>query len=292
MSSRVVVRLAAAALAASFAGAADPSRPHPHQGVLDPFKPGPPPALTSSELASLDAGMPVQKTTKVMGRDGKESGRATAVFDVAAPPSVVWGCINDLKNYPKMVPGVAAMEVYRGPSTSGGVTTTHAKWTLALLGYRLSYYLITKYEPRLNSMTFRLDYSRDSDLSDSVGHWHVVPLSRPDGSTHSRVTYSAALTLRGWFPKAVIDLLFATTLGRATAWVSTEALKRVSASGGPVSPAKCRWSWKRMRKVCSPTKPAPPEAEGGAPSALRITMDRLAYGLTFLTIYLLATVTY
>lgn len=286
------MRILTAALAASLVVAADPSRPHLHQGVLDPFKPGPPAALTSSELASLNAGTPVQKTTKVMGRDGKESGRATAVFDVSAPPSVVWDCINDLKNYPNMVPGVSAMEVYRGPSTSGGVTTTHAKWTLALLGYRLSYYLVTRYEPRLNSMTFRLDYSRDSDISDSVGHWHVVPLAGPDGSTHSRVTYSAALTLRGWFPKAVIDLLFATTLGRATSWVSSEALKRVEISSGAAGPTKCRWSWKRMRKVCSPEKPHSLEAAGRAPSARRATMDYVAYGLTLLTVYLLATVAY
>lgn len=50
---------------------------------------------------------------------------------------------------------------------------------------------------------FHLDYSRFSDLDDSVGYWHVEPRTAADGSDISRVTYSAALALRGWWPKAV-----------------------------------------------------------------------------------------
>eukprot|EP00322_Chrysochromulina_rotalis_P002968 CAMPEP_0115851228 /NCGR_PEP_ID=MMETSP0287-20121206/12374_1 /TAXON_ID=412157 /ORGANISM="Chrysochromulina rotalis, Strain UIO044" /LENGTH=286 /DNA_ID=CAMNT_0003305255 /DNA_START=132 /DNA_END=992 /DNA_ORIENTATION=+ len=258
---------------------ADPGIPHIHQGSIDPFKPGPPPPLSSSEIATLNAGKTVQNTVK---QDGG-AGRAMAVFDVPAPPSLVWDCILDLKNYPRMVPGVSAMELYYGPSTSGGVTSTKAKWTLSMIGYRLSYYLITKYEPKHNSMTFRLDYSRNSDLDDSVGYWHVAPLPREDGSTHSRVTYMAALALRGWFPKSVIDFLFATTLGKATEWVGTEAAKRMSAGGGAAKKSYaggCRWSWKRMRNVCPPPPPPPPPS---GPSPLRDTLDMAATTLSIVT---------
>jgi len=256
---------------------ADPSKPHIHKGSIEPFKAGAPPPLSSSDLASLAAGKSVQRTVEVNG-----AGRATAVFDVAAPASLVWECILDLKNYPRMVPGVSAMELYKGPSSSGGVTTTGAKWTLSMLGYRLSYFLETRYEARLNCMTFRLDYSRESDLDDSVGYWHVVPVTLPDGSEGARVTYMAALALRGWFPKSVIDILFATTLGKATAWVSEEAGKRLAASGGGAAAAKgsCRWAWKKMRKVCSPPPPPPPPP---GPSDLRKGIDIAAMAASVVT---------
>lgn len=54
----------------------------------------------------------------------------------------------------------------------------------------------------------RLDYSRLSDIDDTVGYWHVVA-----SGSGSRVTYSAALLLKGWWPKPVIDMLLATSLG-------------------------------------------------------------------------------
>jgi len=242
----------------------DPTKPHEHQGTLEPFKLGAPPPLTSSEQSQLAAGKSVQKTTELA--DGKGA-RAVAVFDVAAPPTTVWECILDLKNYPRMVPGVAAMDLYNGPSTSGGVTTTRAQWTLAVLGYRLSYYLETRHNPSLNSMTFRLDYSRNSDIDDTVGYWHVAPLRRANGELHSRVTYSAALTLKGWFPKPVVDILFATTIGRATGWVAVEAGKRIAAGAGGASGPSCKWSWRYMKRVCTPPPPPPPPPPPGRSEA-------------------------
>ena len=156
----------------------DPKKPHPHTGIIDPFQPGPPPALSSSEAAGLNAGKPVQKSVEMPNGTG---GRALAVFDIPAPPDVVWDCINDIKNYPKMVPGVAETQIYDTGSLRGGGTMTRAKYTLALLGYRISYYLDLKYEPRLNSMTFRLDYTRLSDIDDTTGYWHVAPIAGPGG---------------------------------------------------------------------------------------------------------------
>ena len=157
---------------------ADPKKPHPHTGILEPFQPGPPPALSSSEAAGLKAGKPVAKSVEMPNGTG---GRALAVFDVAAPPEVIWECINDLKSYPRMVPGVAETQIYDTGSLRGGGTLTRAKYTLALLGYRISYYLDLKYEPRLNSMTFHLDYTRLSDIDDTIGYWHVAPIAGPAG---------------------------------------------------------------------------------------------------------------
>jgi len=265
---------------------ADPNKPHPHTGILDPFTPGPPPALSASEAAGLKAGKPVQKSVEMPNGTG---GRALAVFDIPAPPEVVWGCINDIKNYPRMVPGVAETEIYDSSSLGGGGKLTRAKYTLAMLGYRVSYYLDLKYEPRLNSMTFRLDYTRFSDVDDTTGYWHVAPLAGPEGAAHSRVSYMAAMMLRGWWPKSVTDFLLATTLGRATAWVGTEAAARQSAGGVTPSGPRCRMKWLPFpRRKCSPPPPPPPPPTPPTPlEALAASIDLELVGLSFGVAWLL-----
>jgi hypothetical protein len=127
---------------------ADPKIPHIHQGALEPFKAGKPPAPSASEEAMLAAGKTVTKSVKLPG----QGGRAMAIFDVPAPPEVVWDCINDVASYPKMVSGVAEVSVYDGPRTSGGVTRTRARWTLSFLGYKVAYYNEMVYEPKVRAI--------------------------------------------------------------------------------------------------------------------------------------------
>ena len=272
---RLVLTLATCACARG----ADSSKPHPHQGTLEPFKAGPPPSLTAAEARDVAAGKTVTKTVKLPGMGA----RAMAVFDVKAPPDIVWDAILDVRSYPRMVQGVVECEPYDGPtSLGGGATRTRARWTLSFVGYRVSYFVEMLYQPRLDSMTFRLDYSRDSDIDDTVGHWHVVAVPGPDGATYTRVSYSAALTLRMWLPKYVVDLLFATTLGQATSWVAPEATKRLAASGRTVAPTQggaatavaartCRWTWRGRRCKSVPPPPPPPPA---APSPFRQALDQ------------------
>ena len=104
-----------------------------------------------------------------------------------------------------------------------------ARGALGFMGYKQTYYNVLTFEPRQNSMTFKLDYTRNSDFDDAVGKWYVEPIG--DGSS-SRVFYSAALQLRIWLPKFVVNALFESTLGQATSWVAPEAMKRLAAAGG------------------------------------------------------------
>jgi hypothetical protein len=281
------MRLIHCALVASCL-AADPSRPHPHQGTLEPFKAGPPPQLTSAEKATLAAGKTVTKTVKLPGMGA----RAMAIFDVAAPPEMVWASINDLPRYASIVSGVTAVEVYEGPKTiSGGGTRSKASFTLSFLGYKLTYYLDLKFEPKLDSMTFRLDYNRDSDLDDSIGKWHVVPIEGPDGAVHSRISYSASLTLRMWLPKTVVDMLFATTLGKATSWVAPEAKRRLEASGArqnaPGSKTtnggggNCRWTWRGRRCTAAPQVESHSLPSQSSPLQLVLDSAMAALGAAF-----------
>lgn len=133
--------------------AADPSVPQEHTGKLDPFQPGPPAPLSASELASIESGKPLQKTVPLPGGTGA---RASTVFLVDAPPAVVWECINDIRAYPRMVPGVSETSVYGSGTTRSGGQQTLVTYTLAMLGYRICYYLDLQYEPRKDSMTFKL----------------------------------------------------------------------------------------------------------------------------------------
>lgn len=68
---------------------------------------------------------------------------------------------------------------------------------------KLQYYMTHYFDPKERCMTFHLDYSRRSDLDDSVGYWYV----EPTGRTTSRVFYSCECKLRGWVPPPVYSLL-------------------------------------------------------------------------------------
>eukprot|EP00967_Tisochrysis_lutea_P067688 scaffold88482_cov32-Tisochrysis_lutea.AAC.1 len=290
----MLVRLALGALVIAAVGADDPKKPHDHQGKLDKFKLGPPPALTPAELEMVKAKKTLSKTVPVEG-----GARAFATFDVQAPPELVWQCINDLEAYPRMVPGVAETKIY-GKSARSGVKQTYVTWTLKLLGYSVRYHLDFKYSPSLSAAAFSLDYNRMSDIDDTVraspprlvstllwqttlskqrliafhtlgslaahsqivGYWHVESIE--DGAA-SRVTYAAALLLKGWFPKPVVDFLLSTTLGRATSWVGKEAMarkpkfvsKQVKSTKKPGSSKDGCHGWGPFRR-CPPPPPPPP----------------------------------
>ena len=89
----------------------------------------------------------------------------------------------------------------------------------------------------------------------------------------------AAMMLRGWWPKSVTDFLLATTLGRATAWVGTEAIARHAAKGGGggASP-RCRTKWLPFpRRKCDP--PPPPSPPPPPPSPLAALCEQLDFEL-------------
>ena len=151
--------------------AADPSKPHPHTGLLDKYQRLPPSKIGMKGLESLSAdslrqGSPVLKLLETPGGWT----RSVSVQDVHAPEDVVWSAINDLPRYPKMVEGVAAVDVYSS-AKERGCDVTCATYQLKSMGFAMEYYMKHYFEPKAHSMTFHLDYERCSDISDSVGYW-------------------------------------------------------------------------------------------------------------------------
>lgn len=194
------------------ADAADPNKPHPHQGVLKPY-PRPPTALrlSAEQEAQVLAGQPVFTVT-----EGAEGGRGAAAFVVAAPPTRVWQVIKSFHRYPQWISGVSACEVYK---TAGD--HLYARFVLSKMGVEVEYFIDHTFGP--GWATWTLDYSRESDLDDSVGMWRVTPL--PNDPARSRVEYSIDIRVGGWVPGFIRDLVVDQGLRDATQWVKAQSEK-------------------------------------------------------------------
>jgi len=217
MTRRVTCALLSAV--ASVAHAADGSQPHFHSGKLTPYRIGPPSVLLSSkDEARLRSGHPVVQT--LVSEDG-QSRRMIMVADIPVPSSIVLGRIMDLNNYDRMVSGVDRCVTYASNEAGSGVQTVRSEYEISALHMKYKYYVEHTYDPSQNCMVFQLDYSRRSDLDDTVGYWFVDTTGR----SSSRVFYSCECKLRGWVPGPVYSMLTKEAIKKATVWVSEESLK-------------------------------------------------------------------
>jgi hypothetical protein len=198
--------------ATSTSRAADPESPHPHQGLIEPFA-GPPPELEldAAQERALAAGQSIFTSL-----EGKAGGRGLAVQDIAASPQEVWSRIRDFSDYPRMVDHIQECEPYYENGSD-----TRVRFVLKILSFRYEYYIKHDFRPEAGYASWTLDYSRNSDLDDSVGYWAVIP--HPTKPGHSRLFYSIDMRMRGWFPGPLRRLLARQGLRTATSWVKREA---------------------------------------------------------------------
>lgn len=213
MNRRAVLIGGAAALSAPV-WAGDAGAPHPHQGVLPKITGAPPiPTLTAADLAILASGKSVLKQTKT-----DTGGRGTAIQEIHAAPAAIWSKITSYANYPTWVDGVHECSVYK--QVPGEI---FARFVIGAMGMKVEYFIRHLYKPDAGYMTWTLDYTRTSDLDDSVGFWRVEAIADKPGWT--RVYYSVQVKLSGWVPGFVEDMLANSGLTKATAWVKREAEK-------------------------------------------------------------------
>jgi hypothetical protein len=192
--------------------AADPTKPHIHQGSIQAYQGAPPMvSLSADELARLAAGEVVKR--QVQYADG---GRGVAVQDIEASPEVVWDRILDFPAYPRMVDNVAECEIY--------VHSGHelkARFVIGALMMDIEYYIDHEVHVDEGWLTWTLDYSRASDLDDSVGFWRVEPVAGRPGYT--RLFYSVEVKPLGWVPGPIEDYISDAGLTKATDWVKRES---------------------------------------------------------------------
>ncbi|CAM9117588.1 unnamed protein product [Chrysoparadoxa australica] len=186
-----------------------------------PYKPGMPDVkIGKKEESDLDKGNMVQEKIQV-GRQG----RAIAVQDVHAPPEYVWDRILDFNNYKNMAPKVQDCYNYYTERMRNGTEIIKTRLRLNVFGVKFDNYIYHTHFPAENTVTWTLDYSKRSDLDDSVGLWHVTP--HPKASAEkgdwSRVYYSVSLRVPSWVPGLVISYLQKKAIREANTWVKREA---------------------------------------------------------------------
>lgn len=201
-----------------FAVAASETEHHPHQGRTTPYAGEPPrPELTSEEQKLVAKGEPVLK--RIPDPDG-QGGRGVAVFSVKAPSDIVWSVISDFAEYPKWISNLKSTQIYK---TEGDFIYVAFTVGIPLLG-NYTYYIKHTFPPKKNWLTWTLDYSRLSDLDDSVGFWRVDP--DPINPNGCIVSYSVAIQITQSVPQFVRNLVEKQGLKQATQWVKEQSEKR------------------------------------------------------------------
>lgn len=145
-------------LTVSTLGKKDRDLPHPHQGLLKPYSPGPFESLKLdiSDEKLLESGKPVMKQTQ--GED--LGGGAICVQDVEAPKEAVWSQILDLDRYKGKVPKVAESKNYRVQQNPDGTCTIKTKMVVSVIpGYSVSIHslLPTKHASKVSFSTHPAD---------------------------------------------------------------------------------------------------------------------------------------
>jgi hypothetical protein len=226
-----MVRVGLLLLAGVCVGAHDPNVPHMHNGAFKKYSTGPPNKagfrLTAAEIARITSGnqaecsviaLPVSKSSP------KGTMRCTSVQEIKAPPEVVWKLLLDFPRYPKFVGGIASCEPYKKHRTLTGGKMIWARYTAAVGPFKLRYYLEHQYEPLQHCMVWTLDYSRRSDIFDSVGYWYIE--QRPTGS---RVYYTQDTLLPSWIPSSLRKKFTQAAMHAATARLEPACLDELRA---------------------------------------------------------------
>jgi ribosome-associated toxin RatA of RatAB toxin-antitoxin module len=198
--------------------AADANKPHDHRGVLKPYpEKHVPVSLSDAEKKQIADGKPVFKKT-----EGDTGGRGTAIFQVNAPPDVVWDVLKSFESYPKWIKNVDQTEVYRKKGENIDV-----RFKISAVGFSVEYFIAHTFREAEKYATWTLDYDRESDLGDSVGYWKVDPVEgNPDASL---VTYSVDIQIKSWVPGFIRTLLVDNGLKDATSWVKKVSEQRAAA---------------------------------------------------------------
>jgi hypothetical protein len=213
------------------ARAANPNSPHPHQGIVEPFLGPPTPAtLDAEQLRALAEGKAIRTTL-----EGDRGARGIAIQDIRASPDTVWNRIAAFSEYPGMVDYVVESEPYL-VNENDNENDLRVRFVLKILGFRYEYYIRHDFRPDQGYMTWTLDYTRESDLDDSVGYWLVQ--AHPQDPGQSRLFYSLDMRTRGWMPGMLRRMIARQGLREATGWVKreAEALQRNRAQTSELNP--------------------------------------------------------
>jgi hypothetical protein len=196
--------------------AADANTAHEHKGIISNYS-GAPPAikLTRPELVKLRKGEPVLKQQ----HDGDGGGRGVAVFRVNADRDKVMSVILDFPQYINWLDKLTVSEIYTAQDDR-----IFVRMVTRAMALNVEWFVEHVVNKQDYWVTWTLDYSRNSDLDDSVGYWALREVSGQPGVT--QVEYSVDIRLKGWVPGFVKKILVNQGLEDATSWVKIQAESR------------------------------------------------------------------
>lgn len=202
---------------------ADPNQPHPHQGVLPPYQPGPQDiSLDEDQLEDLAEGDLVRMTIEREDSGGTGIG----VMDIAAPTDTVWSRIMGFEHYPEWIGAVDMCRVY---GQNGDTTRTHVQISGFLYSYE--YFLVNVYWPEHHQLLWTLDYERKSEFNDCVGYWFVEP--HPEKEGWSRAWFSSDLKLNSPIPGFLMGFIKRKGIKDAISWVKEQSEAAMEAQEHP-----------------------------------------------------------
>lgn len=209
-------------VAPSALGSAQTIPPHEHQGIIPAYQGAPPSIrLTAAEKDTLRRDQSVYRVEEVDGNV-----HAVAIFPVNAPPACVWSLLLDFPVYTQGILDLLESELYRRDGHDYYVKFRYRHW---LLG-NYTYYVRHTYPGSSAGWgTWTLDYSRRSDLHDSVGFWRVEAVA--GDAARSRVFYSAIVRHRGWSPWWLRRVFAEGALSETSEWVREQSEQRWNAAG-------------------------------------------------------------
>jgi hypothetical protein len=196
--------------------AADINNPHPHQGKVKAYVGEPPEIkLSESQLKQVNAGQTAYtQTSKDNG------GSAVAIFKVNASPDRVRKIIADFDSYPKWIDSLKGIKVYKREGDKVFVEF-NVEVTKFLITSKYTYFIEHNFPIEKKGWgTWKLDYSRHSDLDESVGFWRVDPVE--GNPNQSLVYYSCELRIGG-FLNLLKGFIIDEGLKEATQWVKKAA---------------------------------------------------------------------
>jgi hypothetical protein len=118
--------------------------------------------------------------------------------------------------YPTWVDGVARCAVYKKEGSS-----IYTDFGLSVMGIGVDYFIKHTYRPSEGYLTWTLDYTRLSDLDDSVGYWRLTPVTADPPVT--RLEYAVDIRFKGWVPGFVQSHISSKGLTTAVAWVKKQS---------------------------------------------------------------------
>ena len=181
--------------------------PHPHNGIIQPFN-------CESSGIHLD-----QKAQSLLAKGmAYRTHHGWVVQDIEAPNGIVWEQILDYDNYKNKVPNSIDSEVYKEESIGCDNKQIFVRFAAGNSFYKINFFIQAEHIPKSRSLTWKLDYSKRSDVNDSVGCWFVIP--HPDyPEAKTRVYYSQKLSLLPWMPAFLQNAINKSATMGGTKWL-------------------------------------------------------------------------